>query len=223
MEKKPNQQSPQSNNLEQIQVRNIAVMRFNSMAFKQAILAAVTFGSVLFVLSTVGKSHTPSQFVPVDAEMRYETPLSKTVHNRSDSEIATYTADTMKQMLSFDWYNITEQLNRQVGNFTNQGWLGFKDNLEKSGLMNYVIDTRSIISFQVGETPKVVAKGEEEVDGEKTAYWTVQLKGKVLYINSGSGQVRRSDETEMLIRLVRVSTLESDTGVAIHRTNIKFR
>ena len=208
--------------LEILMVRNKAVTDFNRKAFLQMVLAGAVFVSIVLVTNYLHGQVARPLNVPVDNEMRYIAPLKKTVHNKSDSELATYAANTMAKMFSFDWYNVTFQLNQQVGSFTQEGWLGFKDNLERSEILSIVQDNRYILSFQLTNTPVVINKGVEKVNGEDVAFWTGKMNAKLLYINSATGGINRTDKTEITVRVVRVSTMESESGIAIQQTLLKL-
>ena len=48
------------------------------------------------------------------------------------------------------------------------------------------------------------------------------MNAKLLYINSATGGINRTDKTEITVRVVRVSTMESESGIAIQQTLLKL-
>lgn len=219
---RPTAQSPEQRH-EEILVRNIAISDFNRKAFVQFVLSLLVLVSAVFVTNSLRGQVANPLNVPVDNEMRYIAPLKKVVHNKSDSEVATYAANIMGKMLSFDWYNVVFQTNQNVSYFTNDGWLGFKDNLERSGILQMVLDNHDILSFQLADTPVVLNKGVEKINGEEVAFWTVKMNAQLLFVNSARGGTRRTEKAEIVVRVVRVSTMESESGIAIQRSIIKFK
>lgn len=202
--------------------KNAAVMEVNSQAFTTLFLALIALCVSVFVIWSISGRNAPPLHIPTDSEMRYSSPVKRSVHSKTDSEIATYSAETISSMFTYDWYNIANQLGVQVKNFTNKGWMEFKDNLERSNVLAMVKDYKYISTFVVTSAPEVINKEVVDIDGQPTASWTVRLQGKVQYLNSASGSISRTDHARILLKVVRVSTLESDSGIAINRANIEW-
>lgn len=207
----------------EILVRNASFHLFNQMCFRQAVLGCLALGISLLVTTNLRGTVAPSQHIPTNGELQIIEPLQKVEHNKSDSEIATFVTDTLQATLSFDWFNVIFQTNQQVSKYTNSGWLSLKDNLERSGILQLVQEKRYILSFETTSMPIVSNKGVMPVNGENAAFWVVDFKGKLRFIDSKSGSTARTDNAEISVLVVRQSILESNSGVAINRTSIKFK
>lgn len=220
-----NQKTQTKSNPEQINreiiLRNVGLSQFVNMSFKQALLAFAVLASVGFVTFVNSSKTAPSLNIPVNNQMQYEEPLLKTQFHKSDSQVATEAASIMTGMLSYDWFNAPYQLNKQVSYFTNEGWLGFKEILEKSTVYNTIVDNKMISSLQIRGAPTVIEKGVAKVNGEDVAFWRVKMDGNLMFINS-SGMNNRTDKVTITLTIIRVSVMESDYGMAVHRTHINF-
>lgn len=206
-----------AHNMREILIRNVSVQQANKMAFVNMLFAFMVLVSVVFVAVDVKNRVAPPVHIPVDADLRYEQPVSKRVHNKSDGEVATYTANVLTSMFSYDWFNASNQLNKQVQYFTNEGWLGFKDNLEVSGELSYVRDNRYISALQIIDTPVVLNKGITTLrNGDTVAFWTVRVDAIQNYIYPDTGNTGRTEQVELTVRIVRVSSLERQDGIAIN-------
>lgn len=216
------QQTP-TERMVQMTLRNMANVHYAKKAFTQAVFAVATLAVAAIITTSTKDDVAPPLHLRANNGMQLIEPLKITEHHKSDSEIATFTANTVQSMLSFDWYNSVFQMNKNVDNFTNAGWLSLKENLERSGILTLVQTKRYILTFEPTSTPVVEQKGITELDGVKKAYWAVKMKGKVMYIASDVGSVARTDFAEISLIIVRQSTLESDLGMAIQRTIIKWK
>lgn len=207
----------------ELTVRNIANVHYAKKAFTQAVFAMAVFAVSIIITTSTKDDVAPPLHLRANNGMQLIEPLKITEHHKSDSEIATFSANTVQSMLSFDWYNSIFQMNKNVDFFTNAGWLSLKENLERSGILALVQSKRYILTFEPTSPPVVEQKGVTELDGVKKAYWAVKLKGKVMYVASDTGSIARTDFAEISLVIVRQSTLESDLGMAIQRTIIKWK
>lgn len=166
-------------------------------------------GLLLFFLNQA----RPNQYIPVDNEMRYFSPTPLSQHNRSDSEIQTFTMSTIKDLLSYDYINYNEQLLKHQIKFTGDGFTDFTKDMNDSFILQTVQDNKWISTFKNTTLPVIKKKG---VDSNGVAYWLVEMEGINSFIGYDS---TRNDVVSLKLKIERISTLTQEEGLGIAAFN----
>lgn len=194
--------------LREIKARNRYFYIFNRYGIIIASLLTFSLFVHLSVLIFFMNQTVPPVYVPVDNEMRYFPPTPLHLHDKSDSDIQTYTMTSIKDLFSYDYINYNEQLLKHQNKFTSNGWKSFIDNMKKSFILDSVQENKWISSFKNTNPPKIVKKA---IDEDNKAYWLVELDG----VNSFIGNIQRNENVTIRLKIKRESTLVNENGIGI--------
>jgi hypothetical protein len=194
--------------LREIKARNRYFYIYNRYGLIFGTLLSFMLIVNLLILIFFQNQTVPPVFVPVDSEMRYFPPSPLKLHNKSDSDIQTFTMTSIKDLLSYDYINYNEQLLKHQEKFTSHGWKLFIENMKKSFILDIAQENKWISSFRNTNLPRIVKKAIDE-DGK--AYWLVELDG----VNSFIGERSRNDNVTIRLKIKRESTLIKESGIGI--------
>lgn len=194
--------------LREIKARNRYFYIFNRYGIIIASFLAFSLFVHLSFLIFFMNQIVPPVYVPVDNEMRYFPPTPLNLHDKSDSDIQTYTMTSIKDLFSYDYINYNEQLLKHQNKFTSNGWKSFIENMKKSFILDSVQENKWISSFKNTNPPKIVKKA---IDNDGKAYWLVELDG----INSFIGNIQRNENVTIRLKIKRESTLVNENGIGI--------
>ena len=214
--KNETKKSSKTNNLEkrgkesfrEIKARNRYLYIYNRYGIIYSTMQTFMLIINLVILIFFLNQTVPPLFVPVDNEMRYFPSNPLNLHNKSDSDIQTFTMTSIKDLLAYDYINYNEQLLKHQEKFTSAGWKSFIENMKKSFILDVVQENRWISSFKNTNLPRIVKKA---IDNDGRAYWLVELDG----INSFIGDRGRNDSVKIRLKIKRESTLTKDSGIGI--------
>ena len=172
-----------------------------------------TLATVALIVSVISfiyflKQSVPPRYVPTDNEMRYFSPIPLSRHEKTDSDIQTFTMSTLKDLFAYDYINYQSQLSKSQDKFTDTGWANFVQSMKRSFTITNVQDNRWISTYRQIGLPRIASKGVGE-DG--VAYWLVETQGQIVYY----GDSNRTDNVLIRMKIKRVTTLQKESGIGI--------
>lgn len=108
---------------------------------------------------------------PIDCN--YKIPAD--VKNLDTNIVLKWSTNAVQQAFDLDYNKIDEQLKQLKNCFTDQGWQGFNDALEKSGNLKAIKDQKLTMSNQVA--------GQATLQDQKDNQWKIEVPLQVLYQN----------------------------------------
>jgi intracellular multiplication protein IcmL len=131
---------------------------------------------------------------------------------RSKAEVITWAAETAKNVMSFDYQDYRARLQQSSYSFTTTGWDSFNKALKDSNLIDAVTARHLVVSMDIKAAPEIISAG---VRGDKNIY-TWDLKFPVL-IKLDGPESPQPTLANLLLRIVRVSTLQNADGLSIEQ------
>lgn len=136
-----------------------------------------------------------------------DTPLNYPSH--SDAYIREWIAKAVPQVMSFDFQNHQEKLNKASEFFTYDGWHSFLAALETAGIVNSL--EQGHMSLETAVTGNIVVLGQEEKNGRYE--WTIQVPARMTYRSESK---TNEQDVDLNILLVRHNDL-AGTLIGIHQ------
>lgn len=129
---------------------------------------------------------------------------------RSKAEVITWAAETSRNVMSFDYADYRTRLQEASYSFTSTGWDSFNKALKDSNLIEAVKGRKLVVSMEIRAAPEIISAGVRA--GRYT--WDVRFPVLIKLEGSESPQPTLAD---LLLRIVRVSTLQNADGISIEQ------
>ncbi len=180
------------------------------MAAASALCALVSLISLALAVWALTSKPEPRYFATRGSgELVQLVPLDQP--HLSDAQAVNFAVDTMTRALTLDFANWRRELAGIEPLFTPEGYVGFLDELERSGTLD-LIRNRRMTSSTVANGGVVVQKGQ--VGGGGPYIWRVEIPVTTTY---QSASARQTQNTTLLVEITRVPTWTADWGVAVSR------
>lgn len=168
------------------------------------ILAVSVTGNIYY-----GLQETQYRYFAVDPEggIREVVPLERPI--QATHEVINWATDSIMQAFTLSFANYETQLADYRHLFTDTGWRGFREALERNRIIDTVVANQLVTSAAASGAPVVVSQGV----GENGRYaWRIQLPIVMSY-ESASGRSNQAFMVEALI--VRRPEIENPRGLGI--------
>ena len=208
--KKPSA-GPPPGALEAVVTRNLFYRDGYRNLLKIAIIEAIALVCVLIALvATVMNAQPQDRFFATTADGRLIRMVALNEPNMNDAALISWSARAASDVMTFGFHDYQKRLQDSASYFTRRGWQSFTEALDRSRVMEGVQQAQRVVTAAPKSAPVIVQQGL--VDG--IYRWVVNLPLSVTY---QSGTATQSDTVEVELVIVRVSTLDSTSGVGIQQ------
>ena len=129
---------------------------------------------------------------------------------RSKAEVITWAAETARNVMRFDYADYRARLQQSSYSFTTSGWDSFNKALKDSNLIEAVRDRKLVVTMDVRAAPEIISAGV------RNGVYTWDLRFPVLIKMEGP-ESPQPTLANLLLRIVRVSTLQNPDGIQIEQ------
>jgi len=136
-------------------------------------------------------------------------PLSEEF--RSKAEVITWAAETAKNVMRFDYADYRARLQQSSYSFTTTGWDSFNKALKDSSLIETIQARKLTVTLDIRAAPEIISSSVR--NGVYT--WDVKFPVTVKY--DGPESAPQPNNITLLLRIVRVSTLQNPDGISIEQ------
>lgn len=129
---------------------------------------------------------------------------------RSKAEVITWAAETSRNVMSFDYADYRARLQQASYSFTTTGWESFNKALKDSNLIEAVQARKLVVTMEVKAAPEIISSGV------RNGVYTWDVRFPVL-IKLDGPESPQPTLANLLLRIVRVSTLQNPDGIQIEQ------
>ncbi len=197
--------------LESVVTRNLFYRDGYRNIMKIAILEGMAIVALIVALAiTISVSRPQDRFFATTADGRLIRMIPLNEPNMNDAAIVSWAARAGSDVMTFGFHDFQRRLQEASTYFTRRGWQSFSEALDRSRVMEGVQQAQRVVTAAPKSAPVIVQQGL--VDG--IYRWIVELPLVVTY---QSGTAQQSDTINVQLVIVRVSTLDSPSGVGIQQ------
>jgi len=208
--KKPSAGQP-GGALEAVVSRNIfykdGYRNLQKIAILQALAICILIGALAI---TIGVSRPQDRFFATTADGRLIRMIPLNQPNMNDAAVISWAARAASDVMTFGFHDYQRRLQESSIHFTRRGWQSFTEALQRSRVMEGVQKSQQVVTAAPKSAPVIIQQGL--VDG--IYRWVVELP---LIVTYQSGTAQQSDTLNVQLVIVRVSTLDSPSGVGIQQ------
>ncbi len=178
---------------------------------KFAFVQAISLVILLVALAvTIAVSRPQDRFFATTADGRLirMTPLNEP--NMNDAALISWVARASSDIMTFGFHDYQRRLQESSSYFTRRGWQTFSEALQRSRIMETVEKSQQVVTASPKAAPTIIQQGL----ANGIYRWVVQLPMVVTY---QSGSAQQTDTLNVQVVVVRVSTLDSPSGVGIQQ------
>jgi len=178
---------------------------------KIAVLEGMAIVALIAALAiTIAVSRPQDRFFATTADGRLIRMIPLNEANMNDAAIVSWTARAASDIMTFGFHDYQRRMQENSSYFTRRGWQSFTEALDRSRIMEGVTQSQRVVTAAPKSAPVITQQGQ--VDG--VYRWVVELP---LIVTYQSGTATQSDTLNVQLVLVRVSTLDSPSGVGIQQ------
>jgi len=208
--KKPNP-GPPPGPLEAVVTRNLYYRDGYRNIVRIAVLEGLALVALVIALAvTIAVSRPEDRFFATTADGRLIRMAPLDEPNMNDAAIVSWAARAASDIMTFGFHDYQKRLQESSTYFTRRGWQSFTEALDRSRVMEGVQKTQQVVTAAPKSAPVIVQQGL--IDG--IYRWIVELP---LIVTYQSGTAQQSDTLNVELVIVRVSTLDSPSGVGIQQ------
>lgn len=217
MAKKPDPENkkpsagPPPGALESVVTRNIYYRDGYRNIMKIAILEGMAIVALIAALGiTIAVSRPQDRFFATTADGRLIRMVALNEPNMNDAALVSWAARAGSDVMTFGFHDYQRRLQEASAYFTRRGWQSFTEALDRSRVMEGVQSAQRVVTAAPKSAPVITQQGL--VDG--IYRWVVELP---LIVTYQSGTATQSETLTVTLVIVRVSTLDSPSGVGIQQ------
>lgn len=208
--KKPSPGAPPGP-LEAVVTRNLYYRDGYRSIVRIAVLEAFAICALVVALAiTIGVSRPEDRFFATTADGRLIRMVPLDEPNMNDAAIVSWSSRAASDIMTFGFHDYQRRLQESSTYFTRRGWQSFTEALDRSRVMEGVQKTQQVVTAAPKSAPVIVQQGL--IDG--IYRWIVELPLVVTY---QSGTAQQTETLNVQLVIVRVSTLDSPSGVGIQQ------
>jgi len=181
-----------------------------------------SFGKVIFIIASVCVAivllfaliiylylnKPPPITFPIEAEWRIQPDVPVNVPYVAEPDLLQWVSETILKVFIYDFYQYNTQLKSYSTYFTSEGWSVFLNQVNIYANYDNILAGKMFVTAVPGGAPYVVQQG---LLAGRYGWW-IQMP---IDINSSSFQRSSKKTLTLQILVVRVSTLNNLSGVAI--------
>ncbi len=197
--------------LEAVVTRNLYYRDGYRNIVRIAVLQALAIVALLIALAiTIAVSRPEDRFFATTADGRLIRMVPLNEPNMNDAAMISWSARAASDIMTFGFHDYSQRLQESSTYFTRRGWQSFTEALDRSRVMEGVQKTQQVVTAAPKSAPVIVQQGL--VEG--IYRWIIELP---LIVTYQSGTTQRTDTLNVQLLIVRVSTLDSPSGVGIQQ------
>jgi intracellular multiplication protein IcmL len=208
---KPKAAAPPTGALETVVTRNLYYRDGYRNLIKIAVLQGLAIVALICALAiTIAVSRPEDRFFATTADGRLIRMVALNEPNMNDAAIISWAARASSDVMTFGFHDYQRRLQESSSYFTRRGWQSFTEALDRSRVMEGVEKAQQVVTATPKSAPVIAQQGL--VDG--IYRWVVELP---LIVTYQSGTSQQTDTINVQLVIVRVSTLDSASGVGIQQ------
>ena len=181
------------------------------MMIKISIVQGVVIAVLVFcIASLVMTVHTRQVYFATTSDGRIISLVPLNEPYRTQAEVVTWAATTAQSVMRFGYHDYRDRLQQASTNFTNSGWDSFSKALKEANIIDAITVRKLVVTLDIGAAPEVKSEGVKE------GIYTWYLKFPVTITFNGA-EPPAPINTSLLLRVVRVSTLQNPDGLSIEQ------
>jgi len=180
----------------------VKVALVEAVAIVGLILTFVVFLNIYTPTRTYFATTDDGRVVPL-------IPLSQP--NLSKPALLSWAAQVASEVMTFGFHDYRRRLQESSRHFTRTGWASFTKALQDSGMIETVTNNNQLISAVPRSAPTILSEG---LMPNGVYRWEVEMPLLVTY---ELGQSKRVDSMNLRLFIVRVSKLDSVSGIGIEQ------
>lgn len=177
------------------------------VAFTQAIALVLVLVALAF---SIAVSRPQDRFFATTADGRLIRMQPLDEPNMNDAAIISWASRASSDVMTFGFHDYQRRLQENSAYFTRRGWQTFSEALAKARIMEGVEQAQQVVTATISAAPVIVQQGLSA----GIYRWVVQVPLTVTY---QSGTEKQNTELSLQLTIVRVSTLDSPSGVGIQQ------
>lgn len=202
---------PPSGPLEAVVTRNSFYRDGYRFWMKLAFTQGIALVLVLAALTvTIAVSRPEDRFFATTADGRLIRMLPLNEPNMNDAALISWVARAASDVMTFGFHDYQRRMQENSAYFTRRGWQTFSEAIERSRVMEGVEKAQQVVTAAPQKAPTIVQQGL----ANGVYRWVVEMPLVVTY---QSGTAQQSDVLNVQLVVVRVSTLDSPSGVGIQQ------
>ena len=167
----------------------------------------------LLIVSLVGlvlTIHTRQIYFATTSDGRIIPIVPLTEAYRTPADVVTWAAATAQEVVRFDYADYRARLQQVSANFTPTGWESFNKALKDSNILDALAARKLVVSLIINAAPEITSAGP------RNGVYTWDLRMPVTIKFDGAEPPQPIGAT-LLLRVVRVSTLQNPDGISIEQ------
>lgn len=202
---------PPEGPLEAVVTRNLYYRDGYRTLVKIAIVQSMAIVALIIALAlTIAVSRPQDRFFATTSDGRLIRMIALNEPNMNDAALVSWAARASSDVMTFGFHDYQRRLQEASSYFTRRGWQSFTEALDRSRIMEGVTQAQRVVTSAPKSAPVIIQQGL--VDG--IYRWIVELP---LIVTYQSGTAQQSDTVNVQLVIVRVSTLDSPSGVGIQQ------
>lgn len=181
------------------------------LLLKVTIIQGLVIAILIFCIATlVMAAQTRNIYFATSTDGRIINLIPLNEPYRSQAEVVTWAATTAQSVMRFGFHDYRDRLQQASNSFTNSGWESFSKALKEANIIDAIVAHKLVVTLDVNAAPEV--KSQMIKDGVYT--WYVKLP---ITVNFQGNDPPPPINTALLLRIVRVSTLQNPDGISIEQ------
>jgi intracellular multiplication protein IcmL len=180
------------------------LLRISMIQLAIIVLLIVTLVGLIFTVHTrqiYFATTSDGRIIPI-------VPLSEPY--RAQADVVTWAAGTAQDVMRFDYADYRTRLQQVSASFTPTGWESFNKALKDSNIIEAISARKLVIALTLNAAPEITNAGVNN------GVYTWDLRMPVTIKFDGAEPPQPINAT-LLLRIVRVSTLQNPDGISIEQ------
>ena len=197
--------------LEAVNDRNkfyLGAYRRASLVFATQLLAIILLVGFIYYQKT---NYPAPKYFPTTPDGRLIKMPAEHLSYASDRQVKSWVLNAIQDIYSIDYINYRQSLQQGRVYFTANGHKRYLKAWYDSNNLEAVQRNKQVVFLTPKASPQIVSKGVDNGRYE----WRVEVPAVITYTNSRNDTVKQN--TKVVLKLIRVSTLQTKLGIAIYQ------
>lgn len=174
------------------------------------IQSLAVIGLIIGLIFSISMSKPQDRFFATTSDGRLVRMIPLGQPNLNDAALVSWAARAASEIMTFGFHDYQRRLQESSTYFTRRGWQSFTEALDRARIIEAVEKNQQIVTAAPQAAPVIIQQGL--VNG--IYRWVVELPIIVTY---QSGAAQQSNVVNVRLIIVRVSTLDSPSGIGIQQ------
>lgn len=183
---------------------------YRAMVRIVAIQAVAIFGLIAAFVMFISFSEPQNKYFATTEDGRLVPLVSLSSANLSHPALISWSSQAVTDVMTFGFHDFRRRLQESSRYFTRDGWASFTEALDNSGLVDSVKNNRQVLTAVPLSAPIIRSEGVK--DGRYQ--WEIEIP---LRVNVQFGETSKVLSQTIRLTIVRVSRLESPSGIGIQQ------